>query len=88
MISARVIRQFHDGAGAVVLLAKDLELPAVPTLGSRVCIPAEDFEARTVVGVDFTKSSAEPPSHLRVYLEWEPLAAVKAGRAGGWQEET
>ena len=90
-IVARVRRQFHDDAEAVTL-EKVLVLPDVPTMGTRLDLRAEGVEAAlTVVGVTFKPIVDGPglrPLSIEITLIWEPLAAAKLARAGGWTAPT
>jgi hypothetical protein len=85
----RVVRQFHEGAETVTL-STPLVLPAVPTMGTKLHLRAEGVEdALTVVGVTLRPivdgPGVKPPS-IDVVMFWEPLAAAKLARAGGWSE--
>jgi hypothetical protein len=88
-VVARVIRQFHEGHETVTL-AKVLVLPDIPTMGTRLDLRAEGVEdALTVVGVTLKPivdgPGVKPPS-VEVLVFWEPAAAAKLAREGGWRK--
>lgn len=87
MILARLIRQFV-GPGDSARLVKDVPLPAVPPIGSRVSVPAEDFAPLAVVGITLVSYPERPgiyPPAVRVFLEPEALDAAGPAEEAGWR---
>jgi len=89
-VVARALRQFNEGAEAVIL-EKALVLPDVPTMGTRLDLREEGIEtALTVVGVTLRPVQDGPgirPPSVDVLLHHEPLAWAELARSGGWRDQ-
>jgi hypothetical protein len=83
-ITARIVRQF-EAPHELVTLEKVIELPPMPTMGTRLDLRSEGVEAPLeVVGVTL-RPEADGPPEADIFLAYEPLAAAQLARFGGWR---
>src|SRR5262245_42648447 len=81
---ARIVRQF-EAPHELVTLEKVIELPALPTMGTRLDLRSEGAEAPLeVVSVTLRPESDGPPE-ADLFLAYEPLAAAQLARFSGWR---